>query len=83
MPTALQLWRDGGTVDGEETHKDDRPLRSELLSRARNFGDVHTLWGNDSNYKPVPTLVRACGVDLKRHAEVTVAHDRRIAECGR
>ena len=50
MPAALQLWQDGGTVEGEDPDEADRPLRSELIASAWEFGDVGELRRNDSKY---------------------------------
>lgn len=54
MPAALRLWQQGGGR-GHEALDDwvgeERPLRSELIARARQLGDLGALWAKDSKYE--------------------------------
>ena len=55
MPAALRLWQQGGTANedriGEDPDELDRPLRAELVARARDLGNLGELWRNDGKYK--------------------------------
>ena len=66
MPAALQLWQDGGTAEGEDPDEADRPLRSELIASAQDFGDVGELRRNDSKYEGfLQNLIPLLDSDLK------------------
>ena len=51
MPAAFRFWSQGGTLDGEDPQEDERPLRSELAERIREFGSLEDLWRNDGKYE--------------------------------
>ena len=55
MPAALRLWQQVGPEDDDTTSEDpdelERPLRAELVARARELGSLDELWQNDSKYQ--------------------------------
>ena len=59
MPAALRFWLQGGALDGEDPDEEERPLRSELTARAREFANLQDLWLNDSKYERLRLSVQS------------------------
>ena len=60
MPAALRAWQRGSGAEGhmlwedlgqEQASNDDRPLLSEIMSRAGELASLDELWKNDSKYQ--------------------------------
>ena len=75
MPAALRLWQQVGPDDDDTTGEDpdelERPLRAELVARARGLGSLHELWQNDGKYQELRRRVRTL-LDRNRREKVVV-----------
>ena len=71
MPAALRSWQRGSTVETgnvlEGPEDDERPLRSELVARAQELGNLGELWQNDSKY-----------AHLRQHLRSLLEGDREV-----
>ena len=71
MPAALRFWLQGGTVDEEDPDEEERPLRSELVTRARELGNFQELYRNDSKYEKLRQSLQSL-LDEDRNEKVVV-----------
>ena len=70
MPAALRLWQQVGPdyddTSGEDPDELERPLRAELVARARELGTLQELWQTDTKYQ-----------ELRRRVTTLLEHNRR------